>query len=70
MTEEQHDQNKSPDTSSKPARSRWQQWAGSDNPADAVERLRERAEKRTRGVASQNSTEMLREMREERHRER
>jgi hypothetical protein len=68
MVKKPHDQGKSLDTSPEPARPAWQQWADSDNPHDAVEKLRERAEKRTRGAMSPNSTEMLREMREERHR--
>jgi hypothetical protein len=70
MTEDLRDQDKPPDTSPTSSRPVWQQWAGSDNPDDAVEKLRERAEKRTRGATSPNSTEMLREMREERHRKR
>lgn len=45
----------------------WQQWAGSDDPRDAVERLEARARQRTRGTVSGNSTDMLRAMREERH---
>lgn len=45
----------------------WQQWAGSDNPDDAIEKLRSRAQERTRGTTLKNSTEILREMREERH---
>jgi excisionase family DNA binding protein len=46
---------------------RWQQWAGSDDPRDAVERLEARARQRTRGTAAGNSTDILRAMREERH---
>lgn len=55
-------------TASSPAdRLRWQEWAGSDDPRDAVEKLAVRARQRTRGTASGNSTDMLRAMREERH---
>jgi len=50
------------------SRPSWQQWAGSDNPHDAIEKLRARAQRRTRSATSQSSTEMLREMREKRHR--
>ncbi len=56
-----------PGVSSMSPRSRWQQWAGSDNPDDAIEKLRARAHERTRGTTLENSTEILREMREERH---
>ncbi len=45
-------------------RPRWQQWAGTDDPRAAVERLEERARQRTRGTAAGNSTDMLRTMRE------
>ena len=55
-------------TASAPAdRLRWQQWAGSDDPRVAVEKLAARARQRTRGTASGNSTDMLRAMREGRH---
>ncbi|MDQ6907633.1 MAG: helix-turn-helix domain-containing protein [Chloroflexota bacterium] len=56
-----------PMASALPDRIRWQQWAGSDDPRDAVAKLEERARQRTRGTASGNSTEMLRAMREGRH---
>ncbi|MGI8686992.1 MAG: helix-turn-helix domain-containing protein [Thermomicrobiales bacterium] len=49
------------------ARPRWQQWAGTDDPYAAVERLEMRARQRTRGTAAGSSTDMLRAMREERH---
>ena len=48
-------------------RPRWQQWAGTDDPRTAVERLEARARQRTRGTAAGNSTDMLRAMRDERH---
>jgi len=48
-------------------RPRWQQWAGSDDPHDAVEKLAERARRRTRDAASGNSTDILRALRERRH---
>lgn len=49
------------------SRSPWQRWADSDDPQDAVEKLKARAHQRTRGTASGNSTDMLRAMREGRH---
>lgn len=45
----------------------WQEWANSDDPRVAVEKLAARAHQRTRGTASGNSTDMLRAMREGRH---
>ncbi|MDQ2784138.1 MAG: helix-turn-helix domain-containing protein [Chloroflexota bacterium] len=48
-------------------RPRWQQWAGTDDPREAVKRLEARARQRTRGTAAGNATDMLRAMREERH---
>ncbi len=45
----------------------WRQWAGSDNPHDAIEKLRSRAQERTRSTTPENSTELLQEMREGRH---
>lgn len=48
-------------------RPRWQQWAGTDDPHEAVKRLEARARQRTRGTAAGNSTDMLRAMREGRH---
>jgi excisionase family DNA binding protein len=50
-----------------PHRPRWQEWAGSDDPRIAVEKLEAHARQRTRGTAAGNSTDILRAMREGRH---
>ncbi len=44
------------------ARLHWQQWANSDDPRNAVEKLAARACQRTCGAALGNSTDMLRAM--------
>lgn len=50
-----------------PPRPTWQQWAGSDNPHDAIEKLRARARARANGAIGGNSTDILRAMRDGRH---
>jgi len=45
----------------------WREWAGSDDPAAAIAKLRERAHARTRGTRLENSTDLLRALREGRH---
>ena len=45
----------------------WREWAGSDDPAAAIAKLRERAHARTSGTRLENSTDLLRALREGRH---